>query len=615
MAKSNQNPILIDPDMKEIVESFIIETKEILEKLDADLVEMEKRPDDNELLNSVFRHFHTIKGTSSFLGLDKLTGVTHKGEDILNKLRKLEVSLSASIMDALLLAYDKMKSLLYSIEEFQNEDIDVDDTIKELTDLISTLENGGVVVEKKKPVKKSKKKYAKSELNIDTNNTTETVVMSGSTEDKILEETEDADGEHELPQVENKIVAVDKSKQDTTKKVENSIRVDVERLDELLNIVSELVLGRNRLAQVNSEFALENEGTKFSRDLFDVTKQIDLMTNELQLVVMKTRMIKIGKVFNKFPRLVRDLSRDAKKQINIVIKGEETELDKTLIEEINDPLVHLIRNSVDHGIENPETRKANGKNPAGTLTLSAAHEGNNIIITIEDDGKGIDPEVIKAKVLQKGLISAERAKELTRQEILNLIFLPGFSTAEVVTNISGRGVGMDVVKTNVTKLRGIINIESNVGVGTKIIIKLPLTLAIISGMIVKVKDEQIVIPLNTVLEVLRVHRENIYSVNQRPVIKMRDSVLPLVSVEEVLFGAEEKDENRIWQYVVVVGIAEKRYGIKVDSLVGQKEVVIKSLGNYFGKVQGIAGSTIMGDGSVVMIVDVNELLHKAEKLT
>ncbi len=615
MAKSNQNPILIDPDMKEIVESFIIETKEILEKLDADLVEMEKRPDDNELLNSVFRHFHTIKGTSSFLGLDKLTGVTHKGEDILNKLRKLEVSLSASIMDALLLAYDKMKSLLYSIEEFQNEDIDVDDTIKELTDLISTLENGGVVVEKKKPVKKSKKKSAKSELNIDTNNTTETVVMSGSTEDKILEETEDADGEHELPQVENKIVAVDKSKQDTTKKVENSIRVDVERLDELLNIVSELVLGRNRLAQVNSEFALENEGTKFSRDLFDVTKQIDLMTNELQLVVMKTRMIKIGKVFNKFPRLVRDLSRDAKKQINIVIKGEETELDKTLIEEINDPLVHLVRNSVDHGIENPETRKANGKNPAGTLTLSAAHEGNNIIITIEDDGKGIDPEVIKAKVLQKGLISAERAKELTRQEILNLIFLPGFSTAEVVTNISGRGVGMDVVKTNVTKLRGIINIESNVGVGTKIIIKLPLTLAIISGMIVKVKDEQIVIPLNTVLEVLRVHRENIYSVNQRPVIKMRASVLPLVSVEEVLFGAEEKDENRIWQYVVVVGIAEKRYGIKVDSLVGQKEVVIKSLGNYFGKVQGIAGSTIMGDGSVVMIVDVNELLHKAEKLT
>ena len=520
-------------------------------------------------------------------------------------------------MDSLLAAYDKMKSLLYSIEEYQNEDIEVDETIKELSELISKLEKGEVVVVTKKVTKKAKKKTAKTtEVNINKETDSEFEAenkLEFTTEIQSEDETEELDEEVEAPQVEAKQSSNEKSKQDSTKKVENSIRVDVERLDELLNIVSELVLGRNRLAQVNSEFALENEGTKFSRDLFDVTKQIDIMTNELQLVVMKTRMIKIGKVFNKFPRLVRDLSRDAKKQIDIVIKGEETELDKTLIEEINDPLVHLVRNSVDHGIETPEVRKEKGKNPTGTLVLSAEHEGNNIIITIEDDGKGIDPEVIKSKVVEKGLMSAEKVKELSRQEILNLIFIPGFSTAEVVTNISGRGVGMDVVKTNITKLRGIINIESTVGVGTKIIIKLPLTLAIIPGMIVKVKDQPIVIPLNTVLEVLRVHRENIYSINQKPVIKMRDSVLPLVSVEEVLFGFEEKDENKIWQYVVVVGIAEKRYGINVDSLIGQKEVVIKSLGNYFGKVQGIAGSTIMGDGSVVMIVDVNELLHIAEK--
>ena len=617
MAELNQNPMLIDPDMKEIVESFIVETKEILEKLDVDLVEMEKRPDDNELLNSVFRHFHTIKGTSSFLGLDKLTGVTHKGEDILNKLRKGEARLNSLIMDSLLAAYDKMKSLLYSIEEFQNEDIEVDETVKELSDLIIQLEKGEVAVVTKKITKKSKKKTVKaSEVNITADKNDEVEIdnnVVSTSEMQSEDEIEELDEEIETPHIEVRQNNKEKSKQDSNKKVENSIRVDVERLDELLNIVSELVLGRNRLAQVNSEFALENEGTKFSRDLFDVTKQIDIMTNELQLVVMKTRMIKIGKVFNKFPRLVRDLSRDAKKQIDIVVKGEETELDKTLIEEINDPLVHLVRNSVDHGIETPEARKEKGKNPTGTLVLSAEHEGNNIIITIEDDGKGIDPEVIKSKVVEKGLMSAEKVKELSRQEILNLIFIPGFSTAEVVTNISGRGVGMDVVKTNITKLRGIINIESTVGVGTKIIIKLPLTLAIIPGMIVKVKDQPIVIPLNTVLEVLRVHRENIYSINQKPVIKMRDSVLPLVSVEEVLFGFEEKDENKIWQYVVVVGIAEKRYGINVDSLIGQKEVVIKSLGNYFGKVQGIAGSTIMGDGSVVMIVDVNELLHIAEK--
>ncbi|MCZ7610086.1 MAG: chemotaxis protein CheA [Ignavibacterium sp.] len=615
MAKVNQNPMLIDPDMKEIVESFIVETKEILEKLDVDLVEMEKRPDDTELLNSVFRHFHTIKGTSSFLGLDKLTGVTHKGEDILNKLRKGEVILTSDIMDALLNAFDIMKSLLYSIEEFQNEDVEVKNTIKKLTNLISALENGGIITETKKTVKKSKKTKSKSETVKTKKNESESIKQI-ELEDEITlhEEAEDAEEEQgqELIKTEPARSDENKSKPEITKKVENSIRVDVERLDELLNIVSELVLGRNRLAQVNSEFALENEGTKFSRDLFDATKQIDLMTNELQLVVMKTRMIKIGKVFNKFPRLVRDLSREANKQINIVIKGEETELDKTLIEEINDPLVHLVRNSVDHGIETPDKRKELGKNPVGTLTLSAEHEGNNIIITIEDDGKGIDPEVIKNKAVSKGLISAERARELSKQEILNLIFLPGFSTAEVVTNISGRGVGMDVVKTNVTKLRGIINVDSTTGAGTKIIVKLPLTLAIIPGMIVKVRDQSIVIPLNTVLEVLRVHRENIYSINQKPVIKMRDSVLPLVSVEKILFGNEDQDENKIWQYVVVVGIAEKRYGIEVDGLVGQKEVVIKSLGNYFGKIQGIAGSTIMGDGSVVMIVDINELLHIAE---
>ena len=277
-------------------------------------------------------------------------------------------------MDSLLAAYDKIKSILYSIQEFQNEDIEVEDTIKELTDLILSLENGGTNEEKKKPAQKSRKRIKK-----------DTVTDKIKSEDvqadvTIIKEEKGNVEERQQMQIESNQSNEIKTKQDSSKKTENSIRVDVERLDDLLNIVSELVLGRNRLAQVNSEFALENEGTKFSRDLFDATKQIDLMTNELQLVVMKTRMIKIGKVFNKFPRLVRDLSRDAKKQMNIVIIGEETELDKTLIEEINDPLVHLIRNSVDHGIEDPETRKANGKNPTGTLELSAQHDGNNIII-------------------------------------------------------------------------------------------------------------------------------------------------------------------------------------------------------------------------------------------
>ncbi|MDP2364289.1 MAG: Hpt domain-containing protein, partial [Ignavibacteria bacterium] len=265
----NQNPMLIDPDMKEIVESFIIETKEILEKLDVDLVEMEKRPDDNELLNSVFRHFHTIKGTSSFLGLDKLTRVTHKGEDILNKLRKGEAKLNSIIMDSLLAAYDKIKSILYSIQEFQNEDVEVEDTIKDLTNLILSLENSGAAAEKKKPVKKSRKKNIKVEETIEL---IKEKVKAEANNVEVMEENV----EEEAPQAECKQISEVKVKHDPAKKVDNSIRVDVERLDELLNIVSELVLGRNRLAQVNSEFALENEGTKFSRDLSDATKQINL---------------------------------------------------------------------------------------------------------------------------------------------------------------------------------------------------------------------------------------------------------------------------------------------------------------------------------------------------
>lgn len=600
MEQMNQYSQLVDPEMREIVESFIIETKEILEKLDVDLMNLEKAPDDKDLLNTIFRHFHTIKGTSSFLSLDKLTTVTHRCEDILNKLRKGEVLLDSRIMDSILSAYDKIKSLLVCIEINQNEDINVEKIITELTELISDLENGNQPA-KSSPEEEKKSAYKEQEVEneVDTHKDSASdlnAIVPSETQPAAIKSSDE-----------------EKTKVDTNKKSDNSIRVDIERLDDLLNIVSELVLGRNRLNQVSSEFLLEQEGTKLARDLSDVTKLIDLMTNELQLVVMKTRMVKIGKVFNKFPRLVRDLAKESNKEIELQIFGEETELDKTLIEEINDPLVHLIRNSIDHGIELPELRNKKGKNSRGRITLSAQHEGNNIIIAIEDDGKGIDPEVIKNKAVSKGIISPEKAKELTKQDILNLIFLPGFSTAEVVTNISGRGVGMDVVKTNVAKLRGIINIDSNPGLGTKIIIKLPLTLAIIQGMIVKLSTQSLVIPLSSVLEVLRVHKENISTVNNKPVIRLRDTVLPLINVEKIMFGKKIEDSAKIWQYVVVVGIAEKSYGIEVEGLIGQKEVVIKSIGNYFGKIPGIAGSTIMGDGSVVMIADLNELINHSLK--
>lgn len=599
MSKAEINPMLTDPEMKEIVDSFLIESKEIIDSLDVDLIELEKNPTDENLLNKVFRSFHTIKGSSGFLNLNKLTSLTHRCEDILNKLRKKEASLDSMVMDSILLGYDKMKELLNSIETNHNEDVEIENVIQKLQTTISKLGNKNEepiqIVETQKSKRGRKKKTeektlveAKKELAIT----------------KAEEFSKQVQSEEQKSETENT--------NQENKKADNSIRVDVEKLDELLNMVSELVLGRNRLAQINLEVSREFEGTQLARELEDTTKLIDMMTNELQQLVMKTRMVKIGKVFNKYPRLVRDLSKTANKKINLIIEGEETELDKTLIEEINDPLVHILRNSIDHGIEKEEDRIKAGKNPVGTIKLNAEHEGNNIIITIEDDGKGIDPEVIKSKAISKGLISQQKADELSKQDLLNLIFLPGFSTAEVVTNISGRGVGMDVVKTNVTKLRGMINLESTVGAGTKIQIKLPLTLAIISGMIVKVDREQFVIPLNSVIEVIRVHSENIYSINNKPVIKLRDRIIPLISLRQVVLNQTQQSENNIWQYVVIVGLAERQVGIEVDELLGQKEIVIKSLGSYIGRVPGIAGSTIMGDGTVILILDINELINKTQ---
>ncbi len=616
MSTENKYEMLQDPEMKEIVSSFLEETKELFESLDKDLVDLEQNSQDFDLLNQIFRAFHTIKGTSGFLGLEKLQLVTHKCEDILNKLRKGEAKLNPDLMDIILLSFDTIQAIVEKIETEKTENVNIDKTLKELEKAFDILE-GKQPAANEKPVKKktTKRKTTKKATGKQTKKNTpkakeqEAEEKEQETEETQKEEVEQT--EEAKPKADDQIVkkALSQSKTDTT------IRVDVERLDELLNIVSELVLGRNQLQQVNNHAAISFEGAQITRDLADATKQIDLMTNELQLVVMKTRMVKIGKVFNRFPRLVRDLSKETKKKIKLDIVGEETELDKTLIEEINDPLVHLVRNSIDHGIESPEERKENGKDPEGTIVLSASQEGNNIVISINDDGKGINPEKLKEKAISKGLITEERANELSEKEAFNLIFMPGFSTAENVTNISGRGVGMDVVRTNVRKLRGIIDIDSEVGKGTTVKIKLPLTLAIISGMVVKINNETIVIPLNSVLEVVRMHVEDIQTINEKEVIRVRDEIIPLVDIDEVMYGTKREKDDRVWQNVVTVGIAEKSFGIKVDELVGQKEIVIKSLGNYLGNINGLAGSTIMGDGTVVMILDIGEILHFIQENT
>ena len=394
---------------------------------------------------------------------------------------------------------------------------------------------------------------------------------------------------------------------------EQTIRVEVKRLDHLMNLIGELVLGKNRLLKIYDDVEERYEGEKFLEELNQVVSSLSLVTTDIQLAVMKTRMLPIAKVFNKFPRMIRDLSRDLGKQIDLEISGEETELDKSIVEEIGDPLVHIIRNSCDHGIEDPETRKAAGKPEKGLVQLKAYNEGNHIVVEIVDDGKGLDADMLKSKSIEKGIITEREADAMSEKEAFGLIFRPGFSTAAKVTNVSGRGVGMDVVKTNIEKLNGIIDIESEVGKGTVMKLKIPLTLAIIQSLLVGTQEEFYAIPLASVLETVRVPIDDIYTIDGKNVLRLRDEVLSLVRLSDV-FGVEKAFDGGDQTYVVIIGVAEAKLGIIVDTLVGQEEIVIKSMGDYLQNIPGIAGATIRGDGRVTLIIDVGAMMEMAKDI-
>lgn len=551
---------MFDNEMAEILDSFIVETGEILERLGQDLMLLEQGNAGAELLNTIFRAVHTIKGTSSFLGLEQMTELAHVFEDVLNKLRRGEITMNSGKMDVMLEAYDIIKKLLRQIEEKNIHRID-------LTDIVASLrvigQVGGAPVEESAPVPVA-----------------------------------------EAPAISVPAPAAVSAQPKVT---DTTIRVDVGRLDGLMNLVGELVLGRNRLTQIAHQMVQEHEGIPLAKDLTETSSQIDFITTELQMAVMKTRMVPIAKVFNKLPRMLRDLMKETGREIELRIFGEETELDKTIIEELNDPLVHLMRNASDHGIEPREERRRAGKPEKGTVTVRAEHEGNHIVISVADDGKGMDPEKLKAKAIERGMITEAQAREMSRTDAFNLIFAPGFSTAAKVTNVSGRGVGMDVVRTNITKLKGIIEVESEPEKGSKIILKLPLTLAIIQALLVEVAHEVFSVPLEAVLEVVRIQAKDIGTISGREVVRLRNTVLPLARLNRVM-GTASNGQRGEWMYIVVVGLAQQRLGLVVDSLLGQKEVVIKSLGSYLGTLPGIAGSTILGDGRVIMIIDVGELM-------
>jgi two-component system chemotaxis sensor kinase CheA len=338
-----------------------------------------------------------------------------------------------------------------------------------------------------------------------------------------------------------------------------------------------------------------------------------MVTTDLQIAVMKTRMLPVSKVFNKFPRLVRDLSRELNKDIELIMAGEDTELDKSIVEVIGDPLVHMIRNSCDHGVETPEIRESNGKSPNGTVNLKAYNEGNQIVIEIKDDGAGMDPDFLRMKALDKGIATEREIESMSDKEAFGLIFRPGFSTAAKVTGVSGRGVGIDVVKTNIEKLNGIIDIDSEIGKGSTFKLKIPLTLAIMQALIVSAQEEYFAVPLSSVLETVRIAVDEVYTIEGKNVLRLRNEILPLVRLSD-LFGVEQLFNDDDHTYVVVLGLAESKMGIIVNGLVGQEEVVIKSMGEYLQGIQGIAGATIRGDGGVTLITDVAQMMDLAKNI-
>jgi two-component system chemotaxis sensor kinase CheA len=645
-------------EFQEILQDFLVESFELVEKLDEDLVELESNPHDLELLNGIFRVAHTVKGASSFLNMDVLTHLTHHMENILNKARHGELVITPEIMDVILESIDLMKELLETIRDTSSDaGIDVSGCVARLDKIdggtgkveapVST-ETPTPVVEATPATPEESAEDEPDYENMsddEVENEIAKLLAQRQAEDKAKREAKIAAGETvptppPVPDEEPKKEEPKKPtpaptkpaptpKRETPSKTsgdvkaaapakkqvapEQTIRVDVKRLDHLMNLIGELVLAKNRLIKINDDMEDRYEGEEFLEELNQVVSIVSLVTTDLQIAVMKTRMLPVGKVFNKFPRMIRDLSRELNKKIDLQIDGEETELDKSIVEEIGDPLVHIIRNSCDHGIEVPDIRSGAGKPEMGTISLKAYNEGNQIVIQIDDDGKGLDVNMLKDRCIEKGLITEKEADMMSDKDAFALIFKPGFSTAAAVTNVSGRGVGMDVVKTNIEKLNGIIDIESEMNVGTTIKLKIPLTLAIIQALLVGVQEETYAIPLASVMETVRISIDEIYTVEGKSVMRLRDDVLSLVHIGDI-FEVERIMEGSDHIYVVVLGVGAQKLGLLVDTLVGQEEIVIKSLGEYLKGIEGVAGATIRGDGGVTLIVDVVALMEMARNV-
>jgi two-component system chemotaxis sensor kinase CheA len=602
-------------ELDEVISEFVVESYENLDQLDRDLMALEDDPDDRAVLASVFRTIHTVKGTCGFLGYGKLEAIAHVGENLLSKLRDGALRLTPEMADALLALSDAVREVLGEIERTGTEgDGDYSGLKATLTAL-----NDGAPAPDDAPVTEAT--IGEAPVDEEPARLGEMLVAEHvATEDQVTDAVsrQILGDERRIGQilVEETGVpaaqvasALEKQSEGRGSVADSTVRVDVRLLDNLMTLVGELVLARNQVVQLVSD---GHDGA-----LLATSQRLSLITTELQESAMKTRMQPIGNVWSKFPRIVRDLAGVCNKSVRVEMEGEETELDKTIIESIKDPLTHLVRNSVDHGIEPREVRTSMGKGPEGRLLLRAFHEGGQVIIEISDDGAGLNAEKIRAKAVERGLLTTEEAARLGERDLCQLIFEPGFSTADQITNVSGRGVGMDVVRTNIERIGGSVDVSTAPGEGTTFRIKIPLTLAIIPALIVTAGPERFAIPQISLLELVRLDgaeaRAAIEHLHGTPVYRLRGNLLPLVHLHEQLQLERLKDDDVI--NIVVLRADDRSFGLVVEGVSDSAEIVVKPLGNHFKGLSTFAGATILGDGRVALILDVMGLAQQSNVIS
>ncbi len=605
--------------MEELLQDFLTEAGELLSDVDNKLVELEKRPGDKSLLNDIFRGFHTIKGGAGFLNVNELVELCHRTENLFDKLRTAELTLTPDIMDVIMAATGVVRDMFGHLSQAQVPPA----AEKYLLDALDAVIAGGhVSLNASAPAHQDEAPAAAatatpSGSGPDWDHMYHTL-LGPATPDQVIQEQ--APAVHHMPSATAlteahpaahpeiapvapvaRPVAAAAAPPAAVK--ETTIRVDTTRLDQVLTYTGEIGLTKNRLTSLRADILAGKQDASTLKALDEAVSQLDLLVGDLQNAVMKTRMQPIGRLFQKYPRLARDLARQLGKDVELLLSGEDTEIDKTMIEDLNDPLVHLVRNAVDHGVDSPEERIAAGKPAKSVVRLSAAQVGDHIIIEIADDGRGMRPDTIRHKAVEKGLIDVETANSLDDRQSLQLIFLPGFSTKDQISDVSGRGVGMDVVKTNIAKLNGRIEIASTVGLGTTITISLPLTLAILPVLLVRVGEQPFAVPLSMVREITPIDPKDVKQVSGRATMVVREEVLPVRSLASMIGWPEDAAPA----FGVLMQSADTTFVLAIDGFLGRDDVVIKPLLDI--KPKGIAGATLSGDGSVVLVLDMEELLR------